>query len=243
MAALRGALEPLPFVEALVEGGAAAWGRLDAWSDVDLNVFVEDGKFEETFVAIERALRTLSPIQHTFEAHWPPASAMQQRFYRLEGAGPFLLVDLAMLTRSAPEKYLEREIHGDNVVYFDKTGVTSVPALDRVEFDRKLRERLARLRDQTEMFHAFVEKELNRGNGIEAFDHYRASVMGPLLEVLRMKHGPLHHSFRTRYVHYELPPDVVARFQRLLFVSGPDDLRSKYPEALRWFREVARDLR
>ncbi|HKZ63003.1 MAG TPA: hypothetical protein VJ400_01025 [Thermoplasmata archaeon] len=243
VAALQAALEPLPFVDALVEGGAAAWGRLDPWSDVDLYAFVEDGKTEEAFHAIEGALQTLSPIQHTFAAQWPPASGIHQKFYRLEAAGPFLLVDLAVVTRSAPEKFLEPEIHGDNVVYFDKTGITRIPPLDRDAFHRKLRERLAHLQDGTEMFHAFVEKELNRGNGIEAFDNYRTYVLGPLLEVLRMKHGSLHHSFRARYVHSELPADVVARYRMLLFVSGPDDLRSKYPEALRWFREVARDLR
>jgi hypothetical protein len=68
-------------------------------------------------------------------------------------------------------------------------------------------------------------------------------VLGPLLEVLRMKHGPLHHRFRSRYVHYELPRDVVARLQSFFFVSDFEDLRVKYPEALRWFREVAEDLR
>src|SRR6266581_7336289 len=203
--ALRAALKPLPFVLALVEGGAAAWGRIDTWSDIDLNVYIEEGKFVETFHTVETALRGLSPIDHTFVAHGPSEGGMQQKFYRLEGAGPFLQVDLAVLSPSAVEKYLEPEIHGANVVYFDRTGVAKVPPLDRAAFDRKMRERLATLKDQTEMFHVFVEKEIRRGNAIEAVANYRAYVFGPLLDVLRMKHGPLHHTFRTRYVHYELP--------------------------------------
>jgi len=239
---LRATLEPLPFVEALAEGGAAAWGRIDAWSDIDLNVFIEEGKFDETFHAVEDALRAVSPINHTFVAHWPSEAGMQQKYYRLERASPFLQVDLAVLSRSATERYLEPEIHGENVVYFDKTGVTKVPPLDRVEFDRKLRERLASLKDQTEMFHVFVEKEMNRGNWIEAWANYRAYVVGPLTEVLRMKYGPLHHAFRTRYVHYELPREVVERLEGLLYVRDADELRKKYAEGLRWFREVAAEV-
>ncbi|HEV8595495.1 MAG TPA: hypothetical protein VGR51_08205 [Thermoplasmata archaeon] len=240
--AVRSAVEPLPFVEALVEGGAAAWGRVDAWSDVDLNVFISGEAFDETFRAIEDALRARSAIQHTFVAHGPSEGGMQQKFYRLENAGPFLLVDLAVMNAATKEKFLEPELHGQNLVYFDKTGVATAPPFDRAAFEGKMRERLARLRDQTEMFHVFVEKEVSRGNFIEAFDNYRAYVAAPLLEVLRMTHGPLHHTFRTRYVHYELPPEAVARFQHLLFVRDADDLRRKYPEALGWFREVAAAL-
>ncbi len=239
---LRAALEPLPYVDALVEGGAAAWGRIDAWSDVDLNVFTEDGKVGDVFPVVEGALRALSPIEHTFVAHGPSEGGMQQRFYRLERAGPFLLVDLAVLPRSEKEKFLEPEVHGNSIVSFDKTGVTKVPPLDRAAFDRKVRERLARLRDQTEMFHVFVAKELNRGNLIEAIDNYRAYVCGPLLELLRMKHGPLHHTFRTRYVHRELPREAVRRYQALLFVRDTDDLSRKYREALAWLRDVLAEL-
>lgn len=242
LAVLRAALEPLPHVVALYEGGAAAWGRLDRWSDVDLYIVAEEGAASETFRTVEGALRTLSPIERTFVARWPKESGIEQAFYRLEGAGPFLLVDLAVLTPAAPDKFLEPEIHGPNVVYFDKTGVTKAPPLDRAAFDAKMRERLARLREHVEMFHAFVEKEMNRGHWIEAIDDYRAYVVGPLMEALRMEHRPLHHAFRTRYVHDEWPPEVVARVQELLFVRDPDDLRRKYADALRWFRETATRL-
>jgi hypothetical protein len=33
---LRQALEPLPYVNAMWEGGAAAFHRVDEWSDIDL---------------------------------------------------------------------------------------------------------------------------------------------------------------------------------------------------------------
>ncbi|MBF8284247.1 MAG: Nucleotidyltransferase protein, partial [Anaerolineales bacterium] len=37
LTALRAALEPLPYVHAIWEGGAAAFGRVDEWSDCDFH--------------------------------------------------------------------------------------------------------------------------------------------------------------------------------------------------------------
>jgi len=241
LGALRGALEPLPRVLAFFEGGAIAWGRLDAWSDVDLYVVVEDDAVDDAFRVVDGALADLARIEQKFTVPHPPASGIAQAFYRLEGAGPHLLVDLAVLKRSAPDKYLEPEIHGNNVVYFDKAGVTKVPPLDRAAFAAKMGERLDRLRGRFAMFAPFVEKELNRGNALEAIDAYRAIVLGSLVEVLRMKHGPVHYGFGMHYVHHELPPDVVARLVDLAYVRDPNDLAAKYREASAWFREVVQE--
>ena len=242
LAALRSALEPLPRVLAFYQGGAIAWGRLDAWSDIDLYAIVEDDAVEETFRAIDGALAGLARVEQKFTVPHPPGSGIAQAFYRLEGAGPHLLVDLAVVKRSAPDKYLEPEIHGRNVVYFDKAGVTQVPPLDRGAFDAKMRERLDRLRGRFAIFAPFVEKELNRRNWLEALDAYRVIVLDSLVEVLRMTHGPLHHGFRMHYVRYELPPEVVRRLVHLAYVGDEGDLRAKSREASAWFHEVTEAL-
>lgn len=240
--ALEEVLRPLAQVDAFWEGGAAAWDTLDALSDMDLYVVMEDGAAEEAFEAIENAIGTLSKIEHAYTVAWPPSSGVFQKFYKLHEASPFLLVDLALLERSAPEKFLQPEIHGHAVVFFDKTGVTEVAPMDEADFDRQLGERLAQLETRTAMFHIFVEKEIRRENWIEALDAYRAYVVAPLMEVLRMKHLPLHHNFRSQYIQRELPADVVKRLERLLFVAGPEGLHESYERALDWFHDVAAEL-
>ncbi len=62
MAALRAALESLPVAPALWEGGSAAFGRADAWSDLDPYVLAEDGAVEEVMAAVDGALAGLGPI-------------------------------------------------------------------------------------------------------------------------------------------------------------------------------------
>lgn len=236
--ALTDALRPQPFVHAFWEGGAAAFDRVDAWSDLDLYVVVDDDRVPQSLRIIEESLRALAPIEQKYEVPWPTESGIAQAFYRLEGTSPFLLVDLAVLKASAPDKFLEPELHGPAAFYLNPAGLAP-PPLDREAFLRRVRDRLDRLRMRFDLFAGFVEKEMNRRNTLEAVDAYKAIVLDSLVEVLRMKHAPLHYAFRARYLHYELPPEVVARLERLAFVRDAADLETKYAEAAAWFRETA----
>lgn len=236
--ALADELHPLPYVHALWEAGAAAFQRIDAWSDLDLYLVVDDAAVPETFRAVEKALNGVSPIRRKHEVAWPPASGIHQAFYRLEGTSEFLLIDLAVMKVTAPDKFLAREIHGDAVFLFNKDGAVQIPPLDAEGFVRGLLERRGRLVERIELFAPFVSKEIARGNWLEVLDLYRTLVLSSLVEALRMRHAPLHYDFRMRYVQRELPSEVVRRLERLAFVRDPDELAAKVDEALAWFHET-----
>ena len=53
---LGDALQPFARVLAFYVGGAGAWGRLDAWSDLDLYVVVDDDEVDEAFRKADEAL-------------------------------------------------------------------------------------------------------------------------------------------------------------------------------------------
>jgi len=242
MQALTAALEPLPWVDALWEGGSAAFGRLDAYSDVDVYAVVADDRLADAFRAIEDALRSLSPIRRKYEPAWPPESGTAQAFYRLEKASEYLLVDLAVFKRSAKDKFLEPELHGPAVFVFNKGGAVVVPSLDRDGFVTKLLERHDRLRLRVELFGPFVSKELLRRNGLGAIEAYQRIVLDSLMQVLWMRYHPVHYAFGMRYAGYELPREVVSRLDRFSYVAGPEDLEVKYREALDWFHETVNQV-
>jgi predicted nucleotidyltransferase len=50
-------LEPIDFVLAFWQGGSAAHGFTDEWSDLDIGVIVEDGYVEETFLMVEKVFQ------------------------------------------------------------------------------------------------------------------------------------------------------------------------------------------
>lgn len=236
--ALVDALEPLDYSHAFYEGGAISHGRLDEWSDIDAYIVVADGKANEAFVVVEKALRSLSPIKQKYDVPQTGFQGVSQAFYRLKDTSEHLLIDLAILDLNAPDKFLEPDIHGPAVFHFNKQGKIKIPSLDKVEFAKKLSARLKRMQARFDMFNFFVQKELNRGNNIEALDLYHNLTLVLLVEALRIKHKPIHYDFKTRYIHYELPPEDVERLKCLYFVKDEKDLKQKYREASNWFQET-----
>jgi len=235
---LIGVLKPLDYVHAFWEGGARAFNRIDEWSDIDLYLVVDDRKVDETFLAVENALKSLSPIKQKYEVLHPPRSGLFQAFYRLRDANEYLIVDLAVLTLSSPDKFLEPEIHGSVVFYFNKSDKVKPPRLDKYTLVKRLQERLERLQARFNMFNIFVQKEINRGNHLEAIDLYNTITLATLVEALRIRYNPVHHDFKIRYVNYELPSEFIKKLKRLYFVKDEKDLQEKYHEAVNWFQET-----
>jgi len=235
-------LMPLGYVHALWEGGAIGYGRLDEWSDIDLYVMVDDDTVSEAFTAIEGALTSLAPIAIKYDIGPTPYPGVHQAFYRLERTSEFMVLDIAIVTKSAPDKFLEEATHGRPSYLFRKSTVPDAQALDRAELREKVRGRVARLRLRMDMFHVFVQKEINRGHAIEAVDSYRMVVLGSLTELLRIRYNAVHHDFQTRYLYSELPPDVVGRLEGLFMVRDMSDLKEKYGSARLWFDELFEEV-
>ena len=235
---LADALKPLDFVHAFWEGGAVAFSRIDEWSDIDLYLVVDDQKVDEAFLAVEKGLKSLSPIKHKYVTPHLPWPGVSQTFYKLEDASDYLVIDFAVLELTSQNKFLEPEIHGNALFYFNKSDKVNCPKLDRKALTEKLTERLKRLQARFDMFNNLVQKEINRGNHLEAIDFYYTLILTSLVEVLRIKYYPVHHDFRMRYVHYELPAEIVGKLKSLYFVRDENDLQKKYHRAVEWFRSL-----
>ncbi len=111
-----------------------------------------------------------------------------------------------------------------------------------MDLNKRLRDRIASLRVTFEMYQILTLKELNRGNTLEALAFYNGYTLRPLVEVLRMRHDPTRHNFHTRYIHYNLPADVVQKLEPLFFVANADDIRAKRAQAETWFYETLDDF-
>ena len=229
------ALEPLKYSHALWEGGAAAFDRLDEWSDIDLHLVVDDDHVEDAFIIVDRVLESLSPIDLKYEIPQPTWHGHTQAFYRLEHSGRFMIVDLVVMQLSHPEKYLETELHGQGVVHLDKSAVVQPPTFDWDAHQLLLKERLATLNVTFDLFQFLTLKEINRGNDLEAISFCYRFTLNPLVEVLRIKHTPARYNFYTRHVHYDLPEQVINELRELFFIVDLDDLRAKRERAEGWF--------
>jgi len=232
---LQVALEPLDYVHAMWEGGSAAFGRLDQWSDIDLQFDVDDNRVEDTFKVIENVLESISPIERKLRTPQLPWEGVFQVFYQLRDITPYLLMDVVVIQHSAKEKLLQEEIHGKAVFYFDKSGVSQAPPLDWDEWNTKLCERLSVLRITFPMFQSMVLKELHRGNDLDALGFYLQCTLRPLVELLRIQYKPARYNFHIHYTKYDLPPEVVEKLESLYFVNNASDIKFKRKVAEDWF--------
>ncbi len=228
-------LKPLDYIHAVWEGGAASFGRVDQWSDVDLYVVCDDERVEDTFVVIRQAITSISDIDLEFRLPEPTWHGHSQVFWRLAEASPYLFMDIAVMKRSSKDKFLQFQIHGKPYIHFDKIGVVKDDPVEPEEYLQQMKTRLQMLKTNFELYQVLVLKELNRGNDVEALSYYLSYVFRPLVEVLRMKYSPWHYRFFTTYVYYEMPADIARRLQHLYFISDAAVLGKCREEAETWF--------
>jgi hypothetical protein len=205
------------------EGGSAATGRLDGFSDIDLCVVAPLTQADAMFAAVEGALRSITAIEHTWVLDPAPCAATAQRFYLLRDAPPFFAIDCAVLSLEGIGQFLERERHGEPLVYFDTTGQVHATALDKEAHARRIARRREQIAQLTPVYALLVRKDLARGRPLEAFGFYQALVRA-LAELLGMRYRPERFDFGLRYVTTDFPTDAQALLANAMFVPDGDAL-------------------
>lgn len=233
--ALESALEPLDYVHAMWQGGSAAFGRDDEYSDLDVQLDVDDERIGDAFAAVEAALNEISPIDLQYNMPEPAWHGMSQRFYRLRDAAPYLLVDLAVRKASDRDRFNEVELHGEPVIYFDKPGVVVTKNLDWTAHREKLGKRLAELAVLFPLFQGFVHKEILRGNALGALHYYHGLTLRPLHEAALMLHRPERYNYSPHYAAFELPEELLRQLTALYYVGSLEELEQKLADAAQLF--------
>lgn len=115
-------LEGRDEILAFWQGGSAAFGRSDEMSDMDLQLLVKEGFVDGVRDLLEGTLRGVARIEASYVLPQPTWHGYWQGFYRLEGFGPYQLVDAVIMKESDRNLLTEPEIHGQAIVHFDRTG-------------------------------------------------------------------------------------------------------------------------
>lgn len=230
------ALEPLPAVLAAWEGGSASFGAVDGYSDIDVNVLVDDDvSLDVLYAAAEASLETVSPI--TASHFLPPG-----RYYKLRDAGEFLLLDLTFVRAGASDHALDVERHGRARRLFDKGDWLHPRPLDESALAAKRDERLRELQSWFIWSQSFVRKAILRRQEVEAMGSFWSYTLRPLVEILRMRYCPARWDFGMRYLERDLPRDVYTRLRDLMFVADLAAIEAQLPKAGAWGAELLREL-
>lgn len=237
---LKEALVQQDFIDAAFLSGSAAFGRMDAYSDLDVRIVANLSNANRILQVVTMALRSLAPIEHRYQA--AARAGVVQCFYTLEGASPFHMVDLAVIDESELKPLLDPARHGRPSVWFDRKGLL------KLEVDRSCHDRLAaRRKDLPQVFKLFgrvlVERACLRGRFAEAVYHYHQRVLGPLVEYLRSYHCPERQDYGVRYLEWDIPREDRIRLDTLYSVTSLDEILRGVEVAEEWFSEIELSLK
>jgi hypothetical protein len=219
----------LPSVRACFEGGSAATGRVDDFSDIDLMIVAPLHEADSAFGEVEKALALVGVITHRWTVDPPPFHETAQRVYCMAGAPPFFAVDCVVVAERAVGQFLETERHGEPLVYFDRTGTVRPRPADQATLAARRAKRWRQLRGAVPVYAMLVQKELTRGRPLEAFGFYQA-LLRALLEVLGVEHRPDRFDFGWRYVETQLPDEAKQRVSHYSFVPDASALGARAAE-------------
>lgn len=223
-------------------GGSAAFGRLDDLSDIDIQFDVGRGEVDATFALIERVLTTLAPLEYKWVVPEPTWHGHAQRFYRLEGTSRHLFIDVVVMNHLQGPRFNEVERHGEPIVLFDKDGVVATASLDREAHLEEIRGALGALGDKLALGRSVVEKEIARGNALDAIAFYQRFIIDPLVVMLRVKYLPERYDFGLRYAHLDLPEEAAGALETLCFVADFEDLARKFETASSLIESLVNEL-
>ncbi len=229
--AVAAALDECDAALAAWEGGSAAFGRADDSSDLDVVVLCIRGGAQHVLDAVEHQLESLGqPLDRwdvgrsTFgvQRFWRPAASVDEPAW--------CLVDVSVIEfereRDLWRELLLPERHGRALELHDPEDRLARCRIEaRFDTDAhraRIRAELATLREKHAMFRDFVDKELARERALDAHAMHQAMVVNPLVVLVNMAHRPLRFDFGQRYLHAELPADVVARIAPILRPSLDD---------------------
>jgi predicted nucleotidyltransferase len=226
------------FVLAAWLGGSDATGRTDEYSDIDLQVIVEDENVEKAFELMHAAVESLSPIEHRYRFPEPTWHGHSQELLRLEGADPNHFLDFVVMRKSVEDRLLETERHGTPLILFDRDGLLKPPPMNWEEHGKKMARRFSDLRVQFPLLQPLVTRGIHRGQIAESAYAYQVLTIKPLVEVLRMRYCPERFDYGIRYIDRDLPAAWREEIERLAYPRAADLLLSLHRQAVEHFNSV-----
>jgi len=218
------ALKGNPNILALWEGGSAATGSTDQFSDLDLYAICAC-KPNQAFELIEAAM---PPIAHRYVE--PSGSDFSHRIYFHSGSPKHFFADVAVLSEGsqmALKDLMVIERHGHPIVFFDDQDLIKPHSANKIEWQAKLEARVMELEEAFPIYVVQVLKPLDRNQSTEAFAFFYHGLLRKLVELMGIRFRPFRYDFELRYLERDFPLKEQRSIQEYMKYVDPDDLRRK----------------
>lgn len=224
------------------EGGSAATGFLDDYSDLDLCVVIKDSDVEPVFHALEEHFSDEYGILRKFRIPEPAWHGMSQCFYLLADFPECFYCDIAVVPNANPHKFTEPDRHGNAVIWFDKEGVYTAVPTPEGEVTELVKRVLKNVFALDFLTIIELRKALKRGNWIASQMNWQMFLSRCLVPLLNVRWRPCKSDFGIRYADRDYPRDVMSRLEELLRYGSVEDIATRSTEAIAWYQSLKVEL-
>lgn len=220
--------------------GADGLGQVDAYSDLDLVLDVEDG-FEETLLSdLEQTFLGLGELGLRSEPN-QPVPGLLYRVFHLKNTPETLLLDVTIQSHSRRHVFLTDHPYEQPKVLFDKSGVIQFGESDAAALQASIEARLAVL-EGTFAQRIRAVKYAKRGLFLETHAYYHKFVLTPLVGLLRIRYTPIVSDYYLVHISSHLPEAVVRELEELYRISSTSDILIHIEKARVWFVSIRNDM-
>lgn len=213
-------------IHAMWIAGSVAEGYDDELSDIDLWLDIDDGQNEAVYKSIESFLQSKGELDVNFREDMRPP--FTHKVYHLAHMNPYHFIEVTLHSHSHHYEFVEgvRKVK----VLFDKDSVVKFKPLDAVSHAQMLRDRKQFLTEKMELGELSVQKEITRGQLMDALHNYQFWLVEPAIELARIKYAPLKISYGLKHGSRDLPKDIVSVIESLYTISSLENLQDKIAE-------------
>ncbi|MCB5295995.1 MAG: nucleotidyltransferase domain-containing protein [Candidatus Cloacimonetes bacterium] len=227
-------------VLAIWEGGSAATGFEDEYSDLDFCIVTKRKAGDEIFSKLDEFFAAQHGIARRFRIPEPAWHGMSQCMYLLSDSPELFYCDICVVERDNPHKLTEQDRHGSARILYDPQGILKPITSSQEELDAICR-RVWRMAASLDfVFEIELKKAIKRGLTIDAISLYHTFLQRCLVSLLNLKYRPHKADFGLRYIHREYPAEAVTRVEDLLSIK--DGLPKNVEMMLALYHDTKKEL-
>jgi len=239
---MKALFEPDKNVLTAWEGGSAATGYLDEYSDLDLGFIVKDESVEMVFEEMENFLSENYGIKNKFRMPEPNWHGHSQCFYILDKSPDYFYVDFLIEKESSGNRFMESNLHGNAIVWFDKAGLYDNSPEPENSYLPKCKHHFEMMTSYLPLTLMDLRKQLVRNNLIDACAIYH-SMLNRFIALLNIKYRPAKHNFGMRYLYRDFPEHEIEFVEKLLNNSTIQQIEANLLLIMARYDELEKELK
>ena len=229
------------FIYCVWEGGSAATGYLDDYSDLDLCLICADDQVDNSFQKMHDYFAENYGIRKEYRLPEPNWHGHSQRFYLLENTPEFFYLDVLIEKLSAGNRFMESDRHGNGLVWFDKKSLFDPTPTPFDEINAKAKRYYRSMRDSSWVIFLEVKKQIFRENIVDAAATYQ-QVLHRLVILWNLKYRPAKCDFGLRYTYRDFPPEICNWLEKKMLVTDLNQMQKNVSEIEQKFEELIAEL-